>query len=225
MLNVFIDKNTHQDYPSTVLTMERIVLAIQELRMSDLVWFLQYEPLLTKGTRAKDEHLLNHKTNYPIFSTGRGGEWTAHTPGQQVVYLLCNLDRKYDQLRDIKVFVGNLEQVIIDTLQEWGIDAMRVKGRVGIWVNINNEAKKIASLGIRVKKWVTMHGFALNVNSNLDIFREIVPCGFGDGEQVCSMSAVLGVKIDEKEVQDRLLANILKVFSYTSANLIDNLPV
>lgn len=138
-----------------------------------LCWFLEHPSLYTKGTSAKDSDLLTpHR--FPVYETGRGGQFTYHGPGQRVIYIMLDL-KKYRQ--DVRWFVGMLEECITQTLAALGVESFRREGRVGIWVHHNNQEKKIAALGIRVKKWVTFHGIAINITPDLEHFSGIVPCG------------------------------------------------
>lgn len=161
-------------YPDALSKMEQEVLAIQENKSNGLVWLLEHPPLYTAGTSSKSEDLLDHN-GYPVYETGRGGQFTYHGPGQRVAYLMLDLN-KYN--RDLKAYICNLERWIIATLKDFGIEGLQRKDRVGIWVvDTRGQEKKIAAIGVRVKKWVTMHGIAINVNPDLSHFSGIVPCG------------------------------------------------
>ncbi|MBP9694393.1 MAG: lipoyl(octanoyl) transferase LipB [Alphaproteobacteria bacterium] len=164
----------HISYPDALGKMEQEVFAVQNGQSDGLVWLLEHPPLYTAGTSSKSEDLLDHN-GYPVYETGRGGQFTYHGPGQRVAYLMLDLN-KYN--RDLKAYICNLERWIILTLKDFGIEGLQRKDRVGIWViDKTGQEKKIAAIGVRVKKWVTMHGIAINVNPDLSHFSGIVPCG------------------------------------------------
>lgn len=160
-------------YEAGVAEMEERVADIRAGHAPELVWLLEHPPLYTAGTSAKGDDLLDPR--FPVFQTGRGGQYTYHGPGQRVVYVMLDL-KKWQQTPDIKRFVCNLEQWVINSLQQFDIVGERVDGRVGIWVG----DRKIAAIGVRVRHWVTYHGIAINVNPDLTHFGGIVPCGIAD---------------------------------------------
>jgi lipoyl(octanoyl) transferase len=163
------------DYQQAVSSMEQLVGEIIAHTADELVWLLEHPPIYTKGTGASDGDLLDSES-FPIYTTGRGGKYTYHGPGQRVCYLMLDLKSRYNQ-PDIKQYVYNLEQLIIESLKEFDIDSNRAAGRVGIWVGHGNQQKKIAAIGVRIKKWVTYHGIAININPDLSHFNAIIPCG------------------------------------------------
>lgn len=185
-------------YPEAVTTMEQRAKAIRDEAAPELVWFLEHPPLYTAGTSAKSEDLKDSK-NLPVFETGRGGQYTYHGPGQRIVYVMMDLAKRD---RDVRVFVTALEQWIIDTLKEFGIHGERRCGRVGIWVTHEGEDQKIAALGIRLRRWVSFHGLAINVSPNLAHFNGIVPCGLSQfGVTSCQ---ALGTLITLPELDEAL---------------------
>ncbi len=162
------------DYPAAVAEMESRVAAIHAGAADDLVWFVEHPPLYTAGTSANAVDLLDAR--FPVYETGRGGEYTYHGPGQRVAYAMLNL-KKRQQAPDIKKYVFDLEDVVIRTLAQLGVTGERRVGRVGIWVVTPSGEKKIAAIGVRIRHWVTYHGLAINVNPDLSHFSGIVPCG------------------------------------------------
>lgn len=144
------------------------------------VWLVEHPPLLTAGTSANNKDLLNPDA-LPVFTTGRGGQYTYHGPGQRVIYVMLDLKQRG---RDVKVFVNTLEQWIIRTLAAFNIDAYTVPGRVGVWTKRPDKGlgreDKIAAIGIRLTKWVSYHGISLNVAPDLSHYDAIVPCGISD---------------------------------------------
>lgn len=163
-------------YPQALAFMEERAAAIRAGTAAECVWLLEHPPLFTAGTSADPAELFN-PLDFPVFEAGRGGRYTYHGPGQRVGYLLLDLDKRG---RDVRRLVHSLEEWIIDALAELGIQAHRSPGRIGIWVGDGAEECKIAALGIRVKRWVTLHGFSINVTPDLSHFSGIVPCGISD---------------------------------------------
>jgi lipoyl(octanoyl) transferase len=156
--------------------MEARAAAIRTGEARELIWLVEHPPLYTAGTSAKADELLA-PDRFPVFTTGRGGRYTYHGPGQRVGYLMLDLERRG---RDVRRFVTALEQWLIDTLGELGIAARSEPGRVGIWTGHAMAEAKIGAIGIRLRRWVTFHGFAINVAPDLSHFSGIVPCGLGD---------------------------------------------
>ena len=163
-------------YPEALTFMEQRAAAIREGTARECVWLLEHPPLFTAGTSADPAELFN-PLGFPVFEAGRGGRYTYHGPGQRVGYVMLDLEKRG---RDIRCFVSALEGWIIDTLAEMGIHAHRAPGRIGIWVGEGAEQAKIAALGVRVKRWVTLHGFSINVEPDLAHFGGIVPCGIAE---------------------------------------------
>ncbi len=163
------------DYDFAILEMEKRVINIKRNSEKELVWLLEHKSIYTAGTSAKDDDLINNKVE--IRRTGRGGQWTWHGPGQRVIYLMLNLKNR---LPDVKAYVYALEELIILSLNDFNIDGVRIKNQPGVWVNTNNRFDKIAALGIRISSWITYHGISINLNPNLEEFKNIVPCGIKD---------------------------------------------
>jgi lipoyl(octanoyl) transferase len=163
-------------YEQAFAFMEQRAAAIRAGEARECVWLLEHPPLFTAGTSADPAELTN-PLGFPVFDAGRGGRYTYHGPGQRVGYLLLDLEKRG---KDIRCFVHQLEGWVIATLAELGVKAHRAPGRIGIWVGEGSAEAKIAALGIRVKRWVTLHGFSINVSPNLSHFGGIVPCGIAD---------------------------------------------
>ncbi len=170
----WITQNELVDYETAVSEMERRVAGIREGAEDEAVWLLEHPPLYTAGTSAKAEDLLNPR--FPVFQTGRGGQYTYHGPGQRVAYVMLDLKKRQAE-PDIKKYVWQLEEWIIRTLAEIGIKGERREGRVGIWVVQGYTENKIAAVGVRVRHWVTYHGVSINVAPDLSHFSGIIPCG------------------------------------------------
>ncbi|PKU26279.1 lipoate-protein ligase B [Telmatospirillum siberiense] len=161
-------------YPDAVATMEERVSAIRAGDAREMVWLLEHPPLYTAGTSAKPEDLLTPE-RFPVFQTGRGGQYTYHGPGQRVAYVMLDLSRRG---ADIRRYIAQLEEWLIRTLSHFGVEGGLREGRVGIWVDRGSGREdKIAAIGVRVRRWVSFHGIALNVDPDLGHFDGIVPCG------------------------------------------------
>lgn len=160
------------DYAEAVADMEARADAIRAGLAPERVWLLEHPPLYTAGTSADPAELLDPR--FPVHRSGRGGRYTYHGPGQRVGYVQLDLERRG---RDVRCFVHSLEQWVITALGELGQPARAVPGRVGIWVDTPAGEAKIGAIGVRVRRWVTAHGFAVNVDPDLDHFGGIVPCG------------------------------------------------
>ena len=160
-------------YPLALAAMEARAAAIRAGTARELIWLLEHPPLFTSGTSADPAELMN-PAGFPVYAAGRGGRFTYHGPGQRVGYLMLDLDRRG---RDIRHFVHSLEGWLIAALARLGIAARREPGRIGLWVGSGPAAAKIGAIGIRVRRWVTLHGFSINVAPDLAHFGGIIPCG------------------------------------------------
>lgn len=174
------------DYQAGVAFMEARVAAIHAGDARELIWLVEHPPVYTGGTSAKDSDLLEGR--FPVVMTGRGGKFTYHGPGQRVVYVMLDLGRRG---RDVRQFVAALETWIIDALALMGIPCRTIAGRVGVWTGSAADPAKIAAIGVRIRRWVTLHGTAINVAPDLDHFRGIVPCGL-HGSRVTSIAELTG---------------------------------
>jgi lipoyl(octanoyl) transferase len=163
-------------YPEALAFMEQRAAAIRERGERECVWLVEHPPLFTAGTSADPAELFN-PLNFPVFDAGRGGRYTYHGPGQRVGYVMLDLEKRG---KDIRRFVQSLEGWMIDSLGELGVSAHRAPGRIGIWVGDGADEAKIGALGVRVKRWVTLHGFSINVAPDLSHFGGIVPCGISE---------------------------------------------
>jgi lipoyl(octanoyl) transferase len=163
-------------YPEALAEMEARASEVRSGSASELVWLLEHPPLFTAGTSADPAELFN-PMNFPVFQAGRGGRYTYHGPGQRVGYLILDLERRG---RDIRHFVHSLEGWMIAALGRLGVSARREPGRIGIWTGSGPDEAKIGAIGVRVRRWVTMHGFSINVAPDLSHFGGIVPCGIAE---------------------------------------------
>jgi lipoyl(octanoyl) transferase len=186
--------------------MEVRVAGIYQGSQPELLWFLEHHPVYTAGTNSNVNDLLN-PTRFPVHQVGRGGEYTYHGPGQRVVYTMLNLNKHGT---DVRQFVYNLEQVVINTFAEFGVKGERRKGRVGIWVKNRETENKIAAIGIRIRHWITFHGISININPNLEHFSGIIPCGIS--EYGITSLKDLNIKCTMSEVDEVLKRYFKKIF-------------
>ncbi|WP_370674196.1 lipoyl(octanoyl) transferase LipB [Pleomorphomonas sp. PLEO] len=198
------------DYEHAVAFMEDRVAAISAGQKAELVWLVEHPPLYTAGTSA-DERDLVEPDRFPVYRTGRGGQYTYHGPGQRVVYVMLDLEARG---KDIRAFVAGLERWIIGALATFNVRGERREDRVGVWVRRPDKGSgaedKIAAIGIRVRRWVTFHGISLNVEPNLSHFSGIVPCGIR-GHGVTSL-VDLGLPIAMEDADVALKASFVEVF-------------
>lgn len=190
-------------YPDALAEMESRAAAVADGREGELIWFLEHPPLYTAGTSARREDLVD-PNRLPVFETGRGGQFTYHGPGQRIVYPILNLAQRG---RDLRCYVSSLEGWVIDTLADFGIKGERREGRVGVWVvRADGREEKIAAIGVRVRRWATMHGLSLNVRPDLSHYGGIVPCGLPEFG-VTSLQA-LGVDVSMEQVNQVMLKHL-----------------
>jgi lipoyl(octanoyl) transferase len=201
------------DYEAAVAEMEARVAAIAAGQARERVWLVEHPPLYTAGTSAREADLLM-PDRFPVHRTGRGGEYTYHGPGQRVAYVMLDLRRRRP---DVRAFVGALEDWIIDTLWAFHVRGERREGRVGVWVRRPergpNVEDKIAAIGIRLRRWVSFHGIAINVDPDLEHFSGIVPCGIRD-RGVTSL-VDLGLPVTMGDVDIALKAAFERIFGQT----------
>ena len=195
------------DYPEAVAAMEARVAEIRAGTARELVWLLEHPPLYTAGTSARDADLLEPE-RFPVYRTGRGGQFTYHGPGQRVAYVMLDLKTRG---RDVRRFVRDLEDWLIATLARFNVTGERRQGRVGIWVDRGaGREDKIAAIGVRIRRWVSYHGVALNVEPDLTHFEGIVPCGI-EGHGVTSL-VDLGLPVAMADADAALRAAFEEVF-------------
>ncbi len=183
------------DYKTTLELMENKVAEVITKISQDTIYLVEHQDIYTAGTNFKDEELLD-SGNIPVFYTGRGGKFTYHGKGQRVIYPILDLATD-SRRRDLKLYIRFLEQWIINTLRHFGINAYVVQDRVGVWVKEGAAESKIAAIGIRVKKWVSYHGIAVNISPDLDKFKGIIACGLANFG--VTSFCQLGIKIELEE--------------------------
>lgn len=195
------------EYEAAVSRMEAEAAAIADGRAPELLWLVEHPPIYTAGTSAKSSDLVDANL-FPVFRTGRGGQYTYHGPGQRVAYVMLDLRKRGG---DVRAFVAGLERLIITTLADFGIAGEAREDRVGVWVRHAAGEDKIAAIGIRVRRGVTFHGLAINVSPDLSNYDGIIPCGVSD-HGVTSF-AKLGMKASMADVDAALLRHFGMIFA------------
>ena len=198
-------------YQEAVEAMEARAAAIAAGLEPELVWLLEHPALYTSGTSANAAHLLDAR--FPVFATGRGGQFTYHGPGQRVVYLMLDLKRRRP---DVRAYVANLEQLAIQTLAAFNVRGERREDRVGVWVarpdKGDGHEDKIAAIGVRLKRWVTLHGISINVEPDLTHFAGIVPCGVEEARFGVTSLVDLGHPVTMHDVDVALKKSFADIF-------------
>lgn len=203
-------------YPEAVAAMESRVAAIAAGEAPELVWLLEHPPLYTSGTSGRASDLLDPR--FPTFQTGRGGQITYHGPGQRVAYVMLDLKRRQP---DVRAYVAGLEEWIIRTLAHFNVRGERREDRVGVWVRRPDKGEgfedKIAAIGVRLKRWVSFHGIAINVEPDLAHFSAIVPCGVSDPRFGVTSLVDLGLPVSMADVDVALRQAFEEVFGAAEA--------
>ena len=210
------------DYLEAVAAMESRAAAIADGRAGELVWLLEHPPLYTSGTSGKPADLL--EARFPVFATGRGGQLTYHGPGQRVAYVMLDLKRRRP---DVRAYVAALEEWIIRTLDAFNVRGERREDRVGVWVKRPDKGQeegqvyedKIAAIGVRLRRWVSFHGIAINVEPDLSHFSAIVPCGVADPRYGVTSLVDLGQLVTMPDVDIALRRAFEEVFGSATARL------
>ena len=192
------------DYDVALKFLENRVEDVIIGKKSELLWILEHKPIFTAGTSSKENEILNKTIS--VSKTSRGGKITYHGPGQKVVYFVLNLNERG---KDIGRLIKHIENCIIKILNEYGIKSFNDKKNIGIWVNVNGNTKKVAAIGIRVKRWIAFHGFSINISNDLKVYKNIVPCGISNNRitNLCSVK-----KNNYKYINKKIINNFLRVF-------------
>ena len=174
-MNIEIKKSIKPiNYFSAIDLLEKRLEDLHKNKDKELIWILEHDEIFTAGTSYKENEILDNSIN--LIKTNRGGKITCHSPGQLICYFVLDLRKK----KDIRKFISCIEKTIIDTLKEYNIETFSDKNNVGIWHKKNKTINKVAAIGVRVKKWIAYHGFAVNINNNLNQYKKIIPCGIKD---------------------------------------------
>jgi lipoyl(octanoyl) transferase len=175
-MNIEIKKSIKPiKYDQAIKFLEKRLADINNNKKGDLIWILEHEEIYTAGTSYKEEEILNKNIN--LIKTSRGGKITYHGPGQLICYFAIDLKLRQ---KDIRKFITLIEKTIIESLSEYNIKSFGDPKNIGIWINDKNYTKKVAAIGVRVSKWIAYHGFAININNNLNKYKNIIPCGILD---------------------------------------------
>ena len=192
------------DYNDSMKILERRVEEVLSGKKNELLWILEHNTVYTAGTGSNDEDLIDKSTK--IIKTNRGGKHTLHSPGQKVIYFVLNLNKRG---KDIRKLVTNVENCIIDILREYKIESYPDKKNIGIWVGNKKNSKKIAAIGIRVKKWIAFHGFSLNISNDLSKYEKIIPCGIKNK----GITSFKDMKIKNyKNIEEIIIKKFLNIF-------------
>jgi lipoyl(octanoyl) transferase len=202
------NSNEAVHYKNSINIMEKRITNIYLEKKDELIWFLNHNSIYTMGTSANRNEILTN-VNVPIISTNRGGKTTYHGPGQRIVYLLINLNKRK---KDIRKFIKVIEQSTINLLKEFDLEAQTFPQRIGIWITKNNgisldREEKIGAIGLRIKKWVTYHGLSFNLNPNMEYYKSINACGLS--EYTSTSMAKLGKKISQDNFDELYLKYFL----------------
>ena len=188
-------------YEDALRIMEKRLLDINQDKSNDLIWILEHDDIYTAGTNYKENEIIDKLIK--IFKTNRGGKITYHGFGQLICYFVIDLKKRK---KDIRKFISMLEKTIIDTLKFYHIDTFTDKENIGIWYNDNSKIKKVAAIGVRVSKWIAYHGFSININTNLEKYKAIIPCGIKD-KGVTNLKKIKDQNY--KELKNRLIKNFI----------------
>ena len=200
-MNIEIKKSIKPvNYKLAINELEKRVhnLALNDER--ELIWFLEHKSIFTAGTNYKENEII--EKSIKILRTNRGGKITWHGPGQIICYMVINLNKRK---KDIRKFISVIEKSIIDTLKEFDIESFNDRKNIGIWINHNNEIKKIAAIGIRVKKWIAFHGFSVNYSNSLEEYKKIIPCGIKD-------RGIININNIRKVSKEKILKKLEKMY-------------
>ena len=174
-MNIEIKKSIKPiNYFSAIDLLEKRLEDLYKNKEKELIWILEHDEIFTAGTSYKENEILDNSIN--LIKTNRGGKITCHSPGQLICYFVLDLRKK----KDIRKFISCIEKTIIETLKEYKIETFSDKNNIGIWHKKNKTVNKVAAIGVRVKKWIAYHGFAVNINNNLNQYKKIIPCGVKD---------------------------------------------
>ena len=190
------------EYTKAIDFLEKRLVKLKNEKANELLWILEHPKIYTGGTSYKNDEILDK--NIKIIKTSRGGKITWHGPGQTICYFIIDLNKRK---KDIRKFITTIENTIIQTLKEYQINSFNDRDNIGIWVNHENKIKKIAAIGIRVSKWIAYHGFAINVNNNLESYNKIIPCGIKN-KSVSNLKLIKDQNYNE--LNDKIINNFVK---------------
>ena len=202
-MKIEIKKSTKPvEYKKAIDCLEKRLVQINQKKETELIWILEHPNIYTAGTSYNENEILDKSIN--VVKTNRGGKITYHGPGQTICYFVIDLNKRK---KDIRKFTTTIENTIIQTLKEYQINSFNDRDNIGIWVNHKNKIKKIAAIGIRVSRWIAYHGFAINVNNNLENYNKIIPCGIKN-KSVSNLKLIKDQNYDE--LNDKIINNFIK---------------
>ena len=202
-MKIEIKKSTKPvEYKEAIDFLEKRLVQINQKKETELIWILEHPSIYTAGTSYNENEILDKSIN--VIKTNRGGKITYHGPGQSIYYFVIDLNKRK---KDIRKFTTTIENIIIQTLKEYQINSFNDRDNIGIWVNHKNKIKKIAAIGIRVSRWIAYHGFAINVNNNLENYNKIIPCGIRN-RSVSNLKLIKDQNYDE--LNDKIINNFVK---------------
>ena len=202
-MNIEIKKSIKPvNYEKAIKFLEERLTNIDKKNAKDLIWILEHDEIYTAGTSYEKSEILNKNIN--LIETNRGGKITYHGPGQIICYFVIDLKKRK---RDIRKFITLIEKTIIESLSEFSIESFGDPKNIGIWLNHNQEIKKIAAIGVRVSKWIAYHGFSININNDLTKYNNIIPCGIKD-KGITNLKEIKN--LDYKKLEDIIIKNFTK---------------
>ena len=210
-MSIAIKRSVKQvNYYEAIQLLEKRLEKVINNKANELIWFLEHDEIYTAGTSFNENDILDKSIE--VIKTSRGGKISHHSPGQLICYLVIDLTKRN---KDIRKFIVTIENSIIETLKEFFIIANSDRKNIGIWVNHDNESKKIAAIGIRVKKWIAYHGFSININNNLNNFNKIIPCGLKN-KKVINLKEISKINYTKfvKALEQKLIKNF-SVLNYS----------
>ena len=202
-MKIEIKKSTKPvEYKEAIDFLEKRLIQINQKKKTELIWILEHPSIYTAGTSYNQNEILDKSIT--VIKTNRGGKITYHGPGQTICYFVIDLNKRK---KDIRKFTTTIENTIIQTLKEYQINSFNDRDNIGIWVNHKNKIKKIAAIGIRVSRWIAYHGFAINVNNNLENYNKIIPCGIKN-KSVSNLKLIKDQNYDE--LNNKIINNFIK---------------
>jgi len=202
-MKIEIKKSTKPvEYKEAIDYLEKRLVQVNQKKETELIWILEHPSIYTAGTSYNENEILDKSIN--VIKTNRGGKITYHGPGQTICYFVIDLNKRK---KDIRKFTTTIENTIIQTLKEYQINSFNDRDNIGIWVNHENKIKKIAAIGIRVSRWIAYHGFAINVNNNLENYNKIIPCGIKN-KSVSNLKLIKDQNYDE--LNNKIINNFIK---------------
>ena len=205
-IEIKISKKPVEYEKAVNLLQKRVLKMLESKKVQELIWILEHPSIYTGGVSSSNNEILDKSIN--VLKTNRGGKITYHGPGQIIFYIVINLNRRK---KDIRWFLNIIEKSIIETLKEYGVNSKNDKKNIGIWVNHNNKKKKIAAIGLKIKRWIVYHGFSLNLSTDMRKYEKIIPCGIRNKGII---NLVDLKKNNFSKLKNKLVKNFIKNLNY-----------